>query len=245
MPSAPPAALDPSRALIALGDLVGACDRRALPDVLAAWRRYLEAMNRRDLIDAAPLFEAVAIAPSAEAYEHLARLATATARNVHAHDADRHWRIAAATFAQAAVNAAARCGGQVASQLREWQRVDWTDEDGDALRAIGEDLLAAGAAQAAHYARFVTGQSAWRVSSDADRREADARIAVDHVIDQVLRDLEIVRSQHVNLPGTFEGEALVCDTCHEVDGHAPDCPTRRLTAAHLLRVYRAALDGRA
>lgn len=158
------------RALEALGQLTGAIDRRCLADVLAAWRRYVLACDRGDLLSVPPRFEAMPIAMNPRqpaAWQYLSDVALATARNLHAVDADWHWTHAASTFMQAAHNAAAVNGRRVAVAIASWIGAGWMDrdeEDDPAILAEArpcspfvDDLLASLAERAGHYGAIALG----------------------------------------------------------------------------------------
>ena len=251
-PSPTPRVLDAVGALEALGALAQAADRRVLRDVWAAWRTYVECMGRPELAHVAPRFPAVYVElgpASADGWRRLLDLALATARNVLAVDAERHWQEAAVTFMQAAVNAAACAGLRVASNLQEWQRHDWIDVDtadgvGATISEPEEEALASMAETAAHWGRVVLATASVEGDySSAWRSDQRARAAVDRAIDDVLRDVELLARRRSPAFVADDDVVTVCTVCEDVEGHDRECPLALLTAGRLLALYARALRG--
>jgi hypothetical protein len=238
--------LDPVRAIDALGAIAFAAERRALSDVLDAWRTYCHAVGRPDLMLAAPRAFPMGIPlpiDSADGWTYLTDVAFATARNMRAGDAERHWQYAASTFAQAAANAASYRGARVADSLRHWRAVGWSDEDEETglLNSFDEDGIVALAATAAHYGRIALG-SIEREPNDPIVRDTTARAALDREVRTALLDAGVLERR--NSPTSIADDDVldVCRICQGVDTHERECPLTALDATHLLHVYRVAFD---
>jgi hypothetical protein len=169
-PAHEPDLLDADLALVALGQLAGAADRRCLPDVLAAWRRFVVACGRETLLSTPQRFPAYALRltpQDAAAWSRLVDAALSCARNLHATDSLRHWAVAAALYAQAAANAAAYHGTWLADELETLARNGWLDDDEDLITTVYVDLLASQAQTVGHYGRLALNQTETRRHTSA------------------------------------------------------------------------------
>jgi len=230
-------AVDGVRALIALGELTDAANRRCLYDLIGAWIRYAQACDREDLLRLPAPVAARPVLPDGNALTALVDLALATARNVAARDAERHWQTAGRAFAQLTANLAARCGEEVAGTLRRWERAGWIDDEDEAPidDAMAADLLVHLAARAAHYGRLVIGELPFNEASWARR---DAAQAVDGIIRRALQAAHL----QYRVPLTDDGEetATVCTHCQGEDGCQPSCALAPFTAFDLTGAFHVA-----
>lgn len=244
-PDSPPPFLDERRALVALGELAGAAERRAVRDVWDAWRAYCEATDRVDLLLVSPSHEPTPLLPDAAGCRYLLEQVLATARNVDALDAERHWQSAACVMMQMAANAAEHYSVRLRHALSiirlvsDYNRKGWTDEP---MPEVDPDELAACAAKAAHWAQIVAAPLVH--FTPVERAVSRARVAVDLTIAGALVGAGVLKRWPTGWSvGEDRGQLELCTICQHVDAHAPDCPIAQLTATRLIATYRDSLKG--
>jgi len=239
--------LDPVRAMVALGDLKGAADRRCVMDVLAAWRQYCEACDRTDLLTVTPRVGTV----PGHVGEKLALLvdrALATARNLHAIDAERHWQHAAIAFRKLQLDSAEMAGLQVRAVIREWEVLQWedVDDEGHERSKFDEEATVAMACLAGAYATvFDLDRGDGRRMTETRFAHVMALSAVDEAIRTALKEADVLVPKRVyaDSGGACSDVQDHCELCGAFDhDHTRECPIAGIDAETLLALYRAELQ---